>query len=524
MRAVEPPRPWIYILIGLLSFADFLQTGVVAFSAAPVMGDIGVSPEEYSQVATAYAVVAIAVICLHRWLVERLGWRTLVMASGAALAAGALICGNSHGLPAFFLGRVTMALGCASFMTAGRLIVDRIPPSPRRFTGIRFYASGIAWGLVCGALLVSFSLSHNHWRLSFVVLLVPAALLMLLAFFVLDDAPVVPKALRSQVGPVGLAALAGLLGGSFAVLDGLQQAAFHFFESPGRLWAFLAVGVAGIAIFLAARERGSERPLIRLEPMLNASYLVGLAMFTLAYLFLGANNYMLPVLLQRAFDLPLETASRYVAAGALGGVVTWIAMSRLLRHHQGPTRYYVAGFVSLLAGAALLARLSEAANPWRHAVPALFCIGAFVVLVLPTTAIQTFRNVQQDATTFSHALQLKNMLGQFGVAAGTALATLCLQWRGALRYTRISESMASSGPLVQQWLDQAAQQFTLRGDPALAPRLALAQLSQLAAQEAVFAAALDYFLIVGGLACLCIAGVLLQAAWRPLHDWRRTPG
>ena len=52
----------LYMLIASLPFADFLQMGLVAFNAAPVMGDLGASPEEYSLVATLYAVVAIAEI------------------------------------------------------------------------------------------------------------------------------------------------------------------------------------------------------------------------------------------------------------------------------------------------------------------------------------------------------------------------------------------------------------------------------------------------------------------------------
>ena len=52
--------------------------------------------------------------------------------------------------PPFGLGRALMALGCASFMTAGRVLVNHIPPSPRRFTGIRFFAAGLAWGMAAG--------------------------------------------------------------------------------------------------------------------------------------------------------------------------------------------------------------------------------------------------------------------------------------------------------------------------------------------------------------------------------------
>jgi TctA family transporter len=51
--------------------------------------------------------------------------------------------------------------------------------------------------------------------------------------------------------------------------------------------------------------------------------------------------------------------------------------------------------------------------------------------------------------------------------------------------------------------------------------MALARLSQLVSQEALFTGALDYFVILAVFACICIAGVLLQAAWKPLVAWSR---
>jgi hypothetical protein len=56
----------LHALIASLPFSDFLQTGIVAFSAAPIMGDLGACPEEYSLISTLYAVVAIGMISMHR--------------------------------------------------------------------------------------------------------------------------------------------------------------------------------------------------------------------------------------------------------------------------------------------------------------------------------------------------------------------------------------------------------------------------------------------------------------------------
>lgn len=505
-------RRGLYALVAALPFTDFMQTGLVAFAAAPVMGDIGASPQDYSLVAMAYAVVAIGVIAQHRWLVERLGWRTLMRLSAAALAAGALVCGFSTGLVMFGLGRVTMALGCASFMTAGRVLVNRLPPSPQRFTGVRFFAAGLAWGLVCGPLLAAQALSLYGWRASFIALLVPAAVLAVLAAFVLDDRPVATPAARSQSRPLALLAL---MGGSFVLLHALQQSAFDYFDHPGWLWGGVALGLPALGLYVFMHGRGARRAPIGFGALVQSRYLVGLALFTVTYTVLGADNYMLPVLLQRALGLPLEAVGRFLALGALGSVLTWIVLSRLLPRHPGPTRYYVAGFGALLLCGVQLAGLSESADPWRSALPALLCHGAFVILVLATTAMQAFQTLQHDDAVFSQANQVKNMLAQFGVATGVALATLCMQWRGSVRYTRLGESMGAQNPAVQQTLEQLTQYFALHGDPATAPRLALAQMAQWVVQEATFTAALDYFVVVAAFAGVCLAAVLVHAACKP---------
>jgi DHA2 family multidrug resistance protein len=114
----------LFPLLTLLPFSDFLQTGVVAFNAAPIMGNLGVSPEEFSMAATLYALVAVSVIFSHRWLVERVGWRWFMRGSASLYALGAILCALSQTLTQFSAGRMVMALGCASFFSAGRVLVN----------------------------------------------------------------------------------------------------------------------------------------------------------------------------------------------------------------------------------------------------------------------------------------------------------------------------------------------------------------------------------------------------------------
>lgn len=500
--------PWsqklpLYALIAALPFSDFLQTGIMAFNAAPVMGGIGASPEEYSLVATLYAVIAIGAIMMHRWLIERLGWRRLLLIASALFALGAMACALSGNLVQFGLGRASMALGCSSFMTAGRVLVNHIPPSPRRFTGIKFFASGLAWGIVAGPVVASTALALQGWRTAFVVLLVPAALVATLAHCALDDRRDLAET-ASQPHPIGLLAL---MGGSFLLLHALQRSSFDFFAGAATVAAAAALALPALWIFVWLDMRRAK-PLIRFGALGQRRYIAGLAMFGLCYVVLGANNMMLPVLLQRALGLPLEVIGRYLGMGALAGVVSWIVLSRLLPRSQGPTRYYVAGFTALLLCGWQLSRLSEAAHPMLGAMPALLCNGAFVIVVLATTAMQTFQTLQRDEATFSNANQVKNMLGQFGVAAGTALATLCMQWRSSVHFERLNESLSPSNPAVQQALEQMTRHFSGTQAAFDAPRLAMAQLGLQATQEATFMAALDYFHGVALVAAACLSLVL----------------
>ena len=77
MTARHPREKTLLATIFVLNAIEFLQAGMIAFGAGPIMGEIGASPEEFTLATVVYAVVAIAAISKQGWLVERLGWRSL---------------------------------------------------------------------------------------------------------------------------------------------------------------------------------------------------------------------------------------------------------------------------------------------------------------------------------------------------------------------------------------------------------------------------------------------------------------
>ena len=130
-------------------------------------------------------------------------------------------------------------------------------------------------------------------------------------------------------------------------------------------------------------------------------------------------------------------------------------------------------------------------------------------MLLPTTAMQTFRDVQRDEATFSHANQVKSIVAQLMTAVGISLATLMLQWRSSVRYTQLAESLSAGNFALAPTLEALAGPLAGSQGGDVGSRRALALLSQMVSQEAVFMGALDFFALVAALAA---AGALVAVA------------
>ena len=487
MVARHPREKTLLATIFVLNAIEFLQAGMIAFGAGPIMGEIGASPEEFTLATVVYAVVAIAAISKQGWLVERLGWRGFIISSVVVFVAGAAICGASNDFHQFLVGRAVMGMGGAAFMTSARLLITLMPPGPRRFTGIKSFASALAIGNALAPWLAAQSVAHDSWSAIFVILAVAAIVAALLATQCLPSSTV-PLEQRSDAHPLAFLAL---LAGCALSLYALQRATYDFYGNALPLLATWAVGAAAIAYFVR-HQHGHPRPYLVLNRLRQPRYLTGLLLFTVCYLVLGANNYMLPALTQRGLGFGWEVVGGVQGAGLVAALIVFWIMAQILPKYPSPKKFYVAGFLSLALCGLLLSRLSGEADLWLHVMPAVAAYGAFIILVMATTAIQAFASLQQDERAFAHGQQLKNMLSQFGLAAGVAGAALGLQWRTGEHYAVLTGRFAHGDAVFDQVLGQLTATFAA-SHGAQASQVALSQLVQQLNQQSTLLASLDYF-------------------------------
>lgn|SRR6185437_11409694 len=500
----------LYATIAALTAIEFLQLSMTAFAAAPIMGELGMSPEDFSLANAVYASVAILAISMQRWFVERIGGRRFIRCATAISILGSVLCATSDDFAAFLLGRIVMAIGGGALFTSARMIIHHLLAGPRQFAGIRALGISLALSIAAGPWLAAEAVSAESWSAIYWLVAGMGAFAFVLGSLTLPSLPLAagtpPAAPR-----VGRQAL--LVGSSFALLYALQRFYYDFFGDRAQLLLLLGAAVAGLALFTWLQYRAAQ-PLLRVRTLLHARYLAGMTLFTFGYLMLGANNYVIPMMLQRTMGFAWTTVGHVEALGLLAAVATFMVVTHFLPRHPSPRKFLIVGFGALALFGLLLSRLNIGADlPW-HVLPALLCYSVFLLSVLPVAAMQSFRQMENDESAFANAQQLKNMLSQAGIALGVTLATLGQQWRTAVHYAALDNRIEPGNPAFEATVGhlRAALAPLVGADQAMP--LAMTRIGYALARQAAMLANLDHFAVIAVLGLLGIVMTLLQRVFR----------
>jgi MFS transporter, DHA2 family, multidrug resistance protein len=115
-------------------------------------------------------------------------------------------------------------------------------------------------------------------------------------------------------------------------------------------------------------------------------------------------------------------------------------------------------------------------------------------MILVMAAIHTFKDVQSDDALFAHAQQVKNMVSQLGIASGSALAAVGLQWRIAHHYASLNMNFVVGNDAFAGTLAASTAQWAQQVGANVTSQLALAQAAQALLQQSTLLATFDYFI------------------------------
>jgi MFS family permease len=353
-------------------------------------------------------------------LTDRWGRKRCFMWGLALYGAGALLSAAAPGLGVLILGNsilegVGTALLIPPVYILTTLAFSDLTSRARAF-GVISGMGGI--GAAAGPLIGGLITSGISWRAAFVFKALVIATIILLSRRVVD--PLAPDPTR-PFDPVG-AILSAV--GMFFVVFGILQA-----DNDGVLMAvFLAVGAAFLLwffLYIRARERAGNEPLISLGLFRNRMSNLGLVTQNIQWLILMGTSFVVAVFLQtvRGYNA-IETGVVFTAATA-GVLASSLAAERLARRYPQRT-LILAGFAVTAAGIGLLLGLVGASSRVVAFVPGLLLIGLGLgVMLTPSVNVvqSSFpEGLQGEISGVSRAVS--NLGSSFGAAiAGTILVS-----------------------------------------------------------------------------------------------------
>src|SRR5690348_7011110 len=501
---------WLCATIAALTAIEFLQLSMTAFAAHPIMGELGLSPEDFSLIAAVYASVAVLMISMQRWLVEWIGGRRFICISTAVSALGSALCATSHDYRSFLIGRIVMAVGGGALFTSARMVIHHLMPGKGRFIGIRALGTTLALSLAAGPWLASEAVSADRWSAMYWLIACVGLGACVLAWRALPaiepgrgDKPSLP---RVQLQVLLAAAI-------FALLHGLQRLYYDFFGDVGFAALAMLAAVFGLVGY-AWYEYRARQPLLQVRRMLHVRYIAGMALFGFGYLLLAANNYVMPSMMLGALGFAWQTVGQFEAIGFLAAVATILTVTWLVPRYPSPRKYLVVGFAALALSGALLARIDTDADLWRHVLPAIVLYSVFLLTVMPIAAMQSFRELEDDERAFANAQQLKNMMAQVCIALGITLATLGQQWRTAVHYAVLDTRISQGDPRFTLAFDRLHEALSHLVGAAQATPLATGRIAHMLFEQASMLANIDYFACVALLGIAGIAVTLVQKVFR----------
>lgn len=159
----------IILLLGTAVFLNYVDRGAIGIAAPLMTRELGLSPEAYGLVFSAFFWVYAPVQLFAGRLCDRFSVYTLMGAGIFLWAASTLLTGFAGGFASLLVLRIMLGVGESISFPGSTKIIARHVPAESRGMANAIVATGLALGPAAGTLLGGLLLSSWGWRAMFVV-------------------------------------------------------------------------------------------------------------------------------------------------------------------------------------------------------------------------------------------------------------------------------------------------------------------------------------------------------------------
>jgi MFS family permease len=385
------------------------MNGVVVL--LPTIGhDLGVSAATASAIVTCASLAFAAPLLLIGRVADRVGARPILLLGVVGFAIASALCAVTDTFALMIVGRCLQGLASACCFTTSLAAIDAMFVGRQQPLAVGIWGALGGIGGACGPLVASILASAFSWRAFFGVnVLLLAVALPLLMWLV----PPLPSDRTRTIPVVTLGFL--VLGIGFAC-GGIQHAASAGWDATATI---VSIGIGAICLFVVARRRSPNDPLVPTAVSTSGSFRLGTATATLSNWGSGVVMVLVPTSLELVrHTTVLETGLLFLAFSvpfAIGGGASGL----MIRARNAPATLAV-GSAGMVIGMVALAVVGPD-GPLGSVLLTLAVIGLGNGIVYSAATSYALIDVAPDAA--GEASAVLSALRVLGLALAVALST-----------------------------------------------------------------------------------------------------
>ncbi|QEC46176.1 DHA2 family efflux MFS transporter permease subunit [Baekduia soli] len=419
-------RP-IALVVVIGAIMSILDATIVNVALQTLRTDLHVSLSTIQWVSTAYLLALASVIPLTGWMAERLGPRTVWMASVAAFVVTSVLCGAAWNAGSLIAFRVLQGLAGGMIMPIGMITLAQAAGPQRMGRVMSVVGVPMLLGPVLGPVIGGLLVDNLSWRWIFYVNLPIGLVGLVLAWRLLPKARA--EGLASAAGhatpPLDKLGLLLLSPGVAAVVFGLSEIGTHGTVGTPSALIPLAVGLSAIVAFVLRALRIAH-PLVEVRLFRGAGFSAAAGTIFLLGAALFGSMILLPLYYQLARGAsPLEAGLLMTPQGI--GAALGMNVGGRLTDRIGAGRVVPVGLVILAVGTIPYA-LIGGHTPYLLLMAGLFVRGLGLGATMMPAMAAAYATLG-SASEVPRATPMLNVLQRIGGSLGVAILTVVLQNR-----------------------------------------------------------------------------------------------
>lgn len=413
-------------------FVQALDSTILNTALPAISVDLNESPLEMQMAIISYTLTVAALIPLSGWLADKFGTLKIFRLAVILFVCGSIACALSNSLNALIASRILQGMGGALMMPVARLAILRAVPKIELVSVWNRMATAGLIGPILGPVVGGWLVTHVSWHWIFLIN-IPIGL-----FGVLIAGRYMPNLTReaARFDSLGFLLFAGSLV-SFTL--GLEWIAEDL-QKIGQTLPLVSLSFALMGIYIWHAKQ-IEKPILPLSLFRVRTFRLGM----IANLFIRLCNasvpFLMPLMLQVAYQFPADIAGWTIAPMALGSILTKPYIQKVLGR-LGYKRTLLFTSLVLMANMVGLSLLDGNSPKWLIIGNMIICgiCNSFMF-----TCIQTLTVIDLVDEQASAGSTLLGVIQQVGIAFGIAVASVILaNFRShyalpeAFRYTFLS--------------------------------------------------------------------------------------